>query len=314
MEKSSPTPGRAAPKKCENHSQYLPEEMSLLQLNDSFHRNLFSGIFCTGWSARALAPEDNLLSQKLSGGGMCLVLAAESQIRAAAAAAAARSDRPATFSRLTPNSWLLSEHVQPFQALPTSRVRAAGEVCWEPQGSIPLRRAPCLPTKLLCFAFGAVKRHCKCLINDIPSTVHDGSDLIPIKPVPAPTKNPLSALHWVMLFPMTAQSQGVLELQDLNALCKLNNFRSSITPARSPQPESVHQPCALNSTWHFSGEEMLALTHRSQGTPVPVSWSCFRLPLCQFTFLTPGNTSTSFILQPGNSCAEGKARSEGAGL
>lgn len=119
---------------------------------------------------------------------MLLALAAEaegeeqeSQIRAAAA----RSDRPDTFSRLISNSWLLSEHVQPFQALLTSHVRAGGKCAGEPQGLIPLRRAPWLPTKQ-CFTSGAVKRHCKCLINDIPGTGHDGSGLIPIKPVPAP--------------------------------------------------------------------------------------------------------------------------------
>lgn len=44
---------------------------------------------------------------------------------------------------------------------------------------------------------------------------------------------------------------------------------------------------------HFLGEETPPLMHRSQGTP---AWSCLGLPLCQFPFLTPENSSISFIL------------------
>ena len=97
-----------------------------------------------------------------------------------------QSDRPDTFSRLTPNSWLLSEQIQPFQAMLKPHVRAVGEACQGTQGgTLSPRRASYLPTKQ-CFTFGAVKTHCKCLINDISSIAHDGRGLIPIKLVPAP--------------------------------------------------------------------------------------------------------------------------------
>lgn len=94
-----------------------------------------------------------------------------------------QSDRPDTFSRFTPNSWLLSEQIQPFQDMLKPHVRAGGEAC---QGAtLSPRRASCVPTKQ-CFTFGAVKTHCKHLNNDISRIVHDGRSLIPVKSVPAP--------------------------------------------------------------------------------------------------------------------------------
>lgn len=93
-----------------------------------------------------------------------------------------QSDRPDTFSRLTPNSWLLSEKIRPFQAMLKPHTRAGGEAC---QGTLAPRRASRLPTKQ-CFTFGAAKTHCKYLINDISRIAYDGRGLIPIKSVPAP--------------------------------------------------------------------------------------------------------------------------------
>lgn len=80
----------------------------------------------------------------------------ETQIRAAAAAAA-RSDRPDTFSRLTSNSWLLSEHVQPSQSLLISQVRAGGEAWWETPGTPPSEEGSLSPHQAVLYIWSCQK-------------------------------------------------------------------------------------------------------------------------------------------------------------
>lgn len=88
-------------------------------------------------SARVLHPQGELTEREIVRGSQCELRLPRKRdgeiIDKSCNRSQEQSDRPDTFSRFTPHSWLLSEQIRSFQAVLKPRSRAGGRVVSGPR-------------------------------------------------------------------------------------------------------------------------------------------------------------------------------------